>query len=171
MSIEIHCPGCAKLIRAPDNAGGRHGKCPYCARKVYIPTPSSEVEILDIAEPTEEERRQEEQLRRESTSYVAGVSLADGDVPSDTDVGGEGVRRPETPGEVIDLPGLVDTFLCAMRDAKLDEADNAVAALKRAGNKAKDYVTGVMLDEMPPQIDGVPEPVLKGFLKTLSAKL
>jgi len=166
MSIDLHCPGCAKLIRAPDNAGGRHGKCPYCGRSVYIPMPEAEVEILGIAEPTEEKRRLEQQLRKESTSYVAGVSHADGDVPMETGVGG-----PETPGKVADLPGLVNQFLCAMRDAKLDEADRAVAALKRAGKKAKDYVTGVMLDEIAPQVEGVPEPVLKGFLKTLSAKL
>lgn len=171
MSIELHCPGCAKLIRAPDNAGGRHGKCPYCARSVYIPTPESEVEIFDVAEPTEEELRMEEELRRESVNYVAGVAHADAEIPGDSELVAEGVRRPETPGEVIDLHGLVDAFLCAMRDAQLDEADRAVDALKRAGGKAKDYVNGVMVDEIPPQIDGVPDPVLKGFLKTLSSRL
>ncbi len=171
MSIDLHCPGCAKLIRAPDTAGGRHGKCPYCGRRVYIPTPESEVEIFDIAEPTEEELRLEEKLRRESASYVAVVSHADGEVAGEAGGDGESVRPPEVPGEVVDLPDLVDAFLCAMRDAKLDAADSAVASLKRAGSRAKDYVEGVMLDEMPPQVEGIPQPVLKGFLKTLLGRL
>jgi hypothetical protein len=49
MSIDLHCPQCTKLIRAPDNAGGRHGKCPYCEAKVYIPTPPAEDDEIKIA--------------------------------------------------------------------------------------------------------------------------
>ena len=91
MSIELHCPGCQKLIRAPDNAGGRHGKCPYCERKVYIPTPASEVEVIDIAEPGEDEARQEELLRHESATYAAGVAHAEGQIPATDDekIGGD----------------------------------------------------------------------------------
>ena len=51
MSIELHCPQCEKLIRAPDNAGGKYGKCPYCETKVYIPAPPGEV--IDLGDEVE----------------------------------------------------------------------------------------------------------------------
>ncbi len=173
MSIDLHCPGCQKLIRAPDNAGGRHGKCPYCARKVYIPMPESEVELLDIAEPDEAETQREEALRRESTAYTAGVAHAAGEIPATDDegIGGDAQRRPEEPGEVIDIASEVETFLAAMRDSQLDQAEAAVTRLKRSAQRAKDYVENAMVDEIPPQIDGVPPPVMKGFLKTLLGRL
>ncbi len=173
MSIELHCPGCQKLIRAPDNAGGRHGKCPYCARKVYIPTPESEMEVLDIAEPDEDEAQQEEVLRHESATYAAGVSHSDGQIAATDEeaIGGDAQRRPEVPGDVIDVAAEVETFLAAMRDSKLDQADAAVTRLKRSAQRAKDYIENAMVDELPPQIDGVPPPVMKGFLKTLLGRL
>ncbi len=173
MSIDLHCPGCQKLIRAPDKAGGRHGKCPYCARKVYIPMPESEVEVLGVAEPDEDEAKQEELLRRESVAYAAGVAHAEGQIPAtdDEEFGGDAPRHPETPGEVIDVASEVETFLAAMRDSKLDQADAAVAQLKRSAQRAKDYIENAMVDELPPQIDGVPPPVIKGFLKTLLGRL
>jgi len=173
MSIDLHCPGCQKLIRAPDNAGGRHGKCPYCGRKVYIPMPENEVELFDIAEPDEDEARQEEQLRRESTAYAAGLAHAEGQIPATADegMGGDAPRRPEVPGEVIDIAAEVEMFLAAMRDSQLDQADAAVARLKRSAHRAKDYIESAMVDEIPPQIDGVPPPVMKGFLKTLLGRL
>ena len=41
MSIEIHCDHCGKLIKAPDDAGGQRGKCPYCHQSVYVPAPNA----------------------------------------------------------------------------------------------------------------------------------
>ena len=58
MSIELHCPKCGKLIRAPENTGGKHGKCPYCQGRVYIPMPyCKEEEILLAPIDAEEDRR------------------------------------------------------------------------------------------------------------------
>ena len=48
MSIELHCPQCQKSIKAPDSAGGKHGKCPYCKASVYIPDAHDNIEILSI---------------------------------------------------------------------------------------------------------------------------
>ncbi|MCH7474571.1 MAG: cytochrome C oxidase subunit IV family protein [Gemmatimonadetes bacterium] len=48
MSIELHCPQCEKLIKAPDTAGGRHGKCPYCGRDVYIPAISATAALAPV---------------------------------------------------------------------------------------------------------------------------
>jgi len=174
MSIDLHCPQCAKLIRAPDDAGGRFGKCPYCERKVYIPTPPEQIEDIPLAPVDEEEERRAEELRREAMELAATVAhdkttIAEGDGPSKAS--GGAVRRPEVPGEVVDIGDEVERFVLAMRDSKLDQAERAVATLKRAGQRAKDHVEGLFLDEMPPQYEKVPPPLAKGFLKTLLGRL
>ena len=40
MPIEFFCPGCGKLMRTPDDTGGRKGRCPSCQTKVLIPAAS-----------------------------------------------------------------------------------------------------------------------------------
>jgi hypothetical protein len=174
MSIELHCPQCGKQIRAPDDAGGRFGKCPYCERKVYIPTPPEAIEEIPLAPIDTEEERREEELRREAMELAAKVAHDKSTLPA-----GEGsahaptgsVRRPEVPGEVVDIGEEVERFVLAMRDSKLDQAEKAVNALKRTGQRGKDYVQGVMLDEMPPDYENVPAPLAKGFLKALLGRL
>jgi hypothetical protein len=167
MSIELHCPKCGKVIRAPDNAGGKHGKCPYCKESVYVPMPAEEVEEIGLAPIDEEEEQRLAEERRRSIEYITAVDhgtdtrgITDDDGPSST-----------TPGEVVDVPACVEMFIVAMRDSKLEDADDAVADLKRAGSRAKDYVQGLTVDEMPPEVENVPPPVVQGFLKTLLNRL
>ena len=66
MSIELHCPQCQKLIRAPDGAGGKRGKCPFCGSMVYIPTPPDEGEEIGLAPIDPDEERRAEELRKEA---------------------------------------------------------------------------------------------------------
>ena len=58
-----------------------------------------------------------------------------------------------------------------MSDSKLDEAEEAAAKLKRVRTEASDHVQGLLVDELPPTYEGVPPPVVKGFLKTLLGRL
>lgn len=37
MPISVECPSCGKIVRAPDNAGGKRGKCPQCGTIIDIP--------------------------------------------------------------------------------------------------------------------------------------
>lgn len=169
MSIELHCPQCQKLIRAPENAGGRRGKCPYCGNSVYIPMPPSEEDVIPIAPVDEEEERRTEEERRRSIRYAAMVDHA-------TEGGGAGVADAEptfddSPGEVVDLAAEVETYVLAMRDSKLDAAEAAVSRMRRVGARARDFVEGLFLDEMPPEYENVPAPVVKGFLKRLLDQL
>ena len=169
MSIELHCQQCQKLIRAPDNAGGKRGKCPYCGNNVYIPTPSDGSEEIGIAPIDQEEERRAEELRREAIQYAARVDHATDAGKADDRSAGAGVPQP--PGEVVDLNAEVETFVVAMRDSKLDEADAAAARLKRTGTRARDHVQGLLMDQMPLQVEGVPDPVVRGFLKALVSRL
>lgn len=166
MSIDLHCPKCGKLIRAPDNAGGKHGKCPYCKESVYVPTPPEEVEEIGIAPIDEAEEQRLAEERRRAIEYITAVDHG-------TDTRGiiDGNDPSTSAGEVIDIAANVEMFIVAMRDSKFDDADEAVADLKRTGARGRDYVQGLTVDEMPPEVEDVPPPVVQGFLKTLLTRL
>jgi hypothetical protein len=170
MSIELHCPKCQKLIRAPDNAGGRRGKCPYCKNSVYIPMPPDEVGEIPLAPIDAEEERRAEELRRESIEYVAEVDHATGPA-GDADEPGPPPGDGEFDDDFVDVPAAVEAFIWAMSDSKLDEAEEAATILKKLRTEASDYVQGLLVDELPPAYGDVPPPVVKGFLKTLLGRL
>ncbi len=174
MSIEFNCPACEKSIRAPDTAGGKYGKCPFCEVKVYIPAPpSADEEEIGLAPIDEDEERREKELIRESVRYAAAFDKDPDKLPPEGAEGrGGGARRSEpVPGEVIEVADEVEAFVVAMRDSKLQDAERVLARLKRAGARAKDYVEGLMLDPTPPPIGNVPKPLLMGFLKSLLGRL
>jgi hypothetical protein len=177
MSIELHCPHCAKPIRAPDDAGGRHGKCPYCQQSVYIPLPPSPEDEIRVAPFDESDARREEELVAESIRYASAI---DKDPTMQSESGaprGErggaasGRERGDAAGGFVDVPDEVQKFVLSMHTSKLDEAERVVARLKRAGSRARDYVDGLYLDQIPPQIGNVPPPLAKAFLKTLLDRL
>ena len=177
MSIEFNCPSCEKSIRAPDTAGGKYGKCPFCEVKVYIPSPpSAGDDEIKLAPIDAEEEKRERELIRESVRYAAQFDKDPDKLPPEgaEGRGGAGARRmaePAAPGEVVEVADEVEAFVVAMRDSKLQDADRVVARLKRAGARSKDYVEGLMLDPTPPPIGNVPKPLLIGFLKSLLGRL
>ncbi len=173
MSIELHCPQCQKLIRAPDEAGGRRGKCPFCKNNVFIPRPPDETEEIGLAPIDEEEERRAEEARRESLRFVAAVDKAKdskllaGEAASSVN----GPPPVPTAGGGDNIAAEVETFIIAMRDSKLDAAEAAATRLRSAGARARDYVQGLLVDEIPPEFENVPAPVVQGFLKALLSQL
>lgn len=177
MSIELHCPHCAKPIRAPDDAGGKHGKCPYCRQSVYIPLPPSPDDEIRVAPLDEAETRREEELIAESIRYASAIDKdpsmqSEGPSPRGERGGpGAGRERGESASGFVDVVDEVQKFVLAMHTSKLDETERVVTRLKRAGSRARDYVDGLYLDQIPPQIGNVPPPLARAFLKTLLDRL
>lgn len=178
MPIELHCPKCQKPLRAPDDAGGKRSKCPGCGNSVYIPMPVSDEDIIPLAPIDEDEERRAEEERRESLRFAAIVDKAtEGGAP---DPGSKGKpaagarpapRAADAPGVVVELKTEVESFVLAMKDSKLDVAEAAVGRLRKAGDRARDYVQTMMLDEIPPKIGNLPPPLIQGFLKNLLGRL
>ncbi len=172
MSIELHCPQCEKLIRAPDEAGGRRGKCPYCKNSVYIPTPPDESEAIGLAPLDIVDEEKAEALRRESTKFA---SLVDHETDSKgiSDVSTTEQDAPVIPiaAEDVDPAVEVESFIAAMRDSRLDDADAAADRLKTAGRGARKYVRSLIAEGTPPAVENVPPPVVAGFLKSLKDRL
>ena len=177
MSIEIHCPACNKLIRAPDNAGGRRGKCPYCAASVYIPMPEDQAEEIPLAPVDETAEQRRERLRRESIAYAADVDH-ERRAKYDTAAGKADAKKQmpargaaDLDAEEVDVPDQVRAFVIAMRDSKLDEAGAIARRLKLRASQSREYVQGLMLDQMGLPIEGAPPALVNGFLKSLLERL
>lgn len=179
MPIELHCPQCQKMIRAPDTAGGHHGKCPYCGNSVYVPMPVTDDEdIIPLAPLDEAEERRAEEERREALRFAAIVDKATEGVSPEPSGRGKpmvGARSPsrgtDTPGVVVELKTEVESFVLAMKDSKLDVAESAANRIRKAGDRGRDYVQGLLIDEMPPKIGNLPPPLVQGFLKNLLSRL
>ena len=172
MSIEFHCPQCSKVIRAPDSAGGKHGKCPYCEGKVYIPTAADDSEEIGLAPVDETDVQREQNLKKEAARYSAAMSRETdappetaGESPEPRASGGGPVGAPD------DLDEAVEQFVLAMRDSKLDEADRIVKGLMSAGARAFEHVQNMIADPPPPAVADIPKPLYQGFLKTLLERL
>ena len=178
MPIELHCPSCQKSLRAPDDAGGKRSKCPNCGNSVYIPMPASDDDIIPLAPIDENEERRAEEERREALRFAAIVDKATEGGAVDTGAKGKPAagarsapRAADPPGVVVDIKSEVESFVLAMKDSKLDVAERAVNHLRKAGDRARDYVQGLLIDEIPPKIGNLPAPLVQGFLKNLLGRL
>ena len=49
MPIPVECPNCGKVVRAPDSAAGKRGKCPQCATVIDIPFAAPEAPAAPAA--------------------------------------------------------------------------------------------------------------------------
>ena len=128
MSISFHCECCKKKITAPDNAGGKWGKCPYCNHKCYIPTPKSDNdEELKLAPIDESEEEKYERMMRE-TQNLTGVLLHQTEIPPEPAEGGKNDDK--------ELTVQIIKYLRQMADGQLDEAQKtADKILKRRKSK------------------------------------
>ncbi len=163
MTIKFHCEYCGNLVQAPDDAGGKRGKCPHCQRSNFIPAPEGE-EPLDLAPLDEEEERRHR-------AEVERLMRAERDLIHET-------YRDETtprlnqrePGDVTtaDLHHLVVNYCLDMVSGQLDRARTHMDKLRQypeAGQGAvRDFISGKVLE---PALDRIPLRVLQGYLNEL----
>lgn len=173
MAIEFNCEHCNHLVKAPDEAAGRQGKCPHCGGVNYIRRPPEDGGELEL-EPLDEN---EEQRRRQQAAADAAVQwklLHERNVPGEPGGrgGGGGRGAPPAPPSAKQLASLVVRYVESMSQGKLAQADEVAEQLVR-------YRTQVasLLDEMVNEdlsaygLGSLPRPVLMGFLKQLRSKL
>lgn len=169
MSIEIHCSQCNKLIKAPDNAGGKRGKCPYCSNSVYIPMPHDDDDVIGLAPIDEAEEQRAEKERRVAARYASEVAHGTDAGPDNTESSSPSSKDSGTAN--INVEEEVENFLRAMGTSSLDDAEAAVTRLNRAGKNAKQHIKDQNAEDLAALVGGIPVPVVKGFLKTLLGRL
>jgi phage FluMu protein Com len=177
MAIEFHCEHCGKFIRAADEHGGKHGKCPACHQRVYIP--SSDIEPLELAPIDEDADRRARQMAQES-NRLADALLNESLPPSGglagASAGARGAAGPTRPAPAraepavpnIDIASTVHEYAIAMFEGELEEAQQHAEALRRFPRQMEEVVQRIVSDELPPPaVEHIPRPLLMGFLKQL----
>jgi len=177
MAIEFHCPRCGKLVRAPDEAGGKRGKCPTCGHISYIPMPDDQLEEIDLAPIDEEEERRRRALEEES--LAAEMQLLK-EKQTGPDLGparpDEGGIAPETvpliPQRPEDVEALTVEWIRSMADGDIADADRTLALLRQNRQAAIEAV-GRLAGQEPPPADliDLPRPVLDRYFKSLIEQL
>jgi len=173
VAIEFHCSQCSKLIRAPDDAGGRRAKCPYCQQSVYVPS-AEPAEPIPVAPIDDED--QLERLRREDRAfYTEVVKEVGGDDAGAGSRGpsgkpGDGSKSPQAYQEDVDA--LIVRYLRAMQRSELEEAEDVVELLRGDAEQAREHIQPLLMDEMPPSgVERMPPALLHGFLRKLQERL
>jgi hypothetical protein len=166
MTIQFHCEHCRKEIQAPDAAGGKRGKCPFCGTSNYIPAPVTEEDAIPLA-PVDEE----DELRRQKE--VEDLLRQERDLLAET--GGQPVdpqERPRAEEAKPDLRNLVVKHCLFMFAGKLPQAQAQTHLLTEHGAQAiqtvEDFMSGREID---PALANMPGGLLQGFLRQLKQHL
>lgn len=172
MAIEFHCEHCNHVIKAPDDSGGRTGKCPFCHNPTYIPRPAAEQE-LDFAPLDDGEEQRRKKAAMEDAAYQRSL-LHERAVPGEPS---RGAKKPAAGGSSFVPPtkavtALIVSYVEAMSTGRLDKAEEFA---KELSSQSANAVT--ILDEMSREdltgygLPALPKPVLVGFLKQLRQRL
>ena len=166
MSITFRCEHCHREVTAPDGAGGKRGKCPFCKKATYIPAPVAEDEVLDLApvDEAEERRRQAEieALRNQDLALVDNSPDGSNEPPLE--------QRQDLMPE--DLHHFAINCCIDMANSNLERSATHVAKLKQFGSLGRQAVDEMLADEMlDPALASLPEQLVRGFLRQLRAEL
>ena len=165
MPISFHCESCKKKIKAPDQAGGKWGNCPYCNHKCYIPLPKNEEEEeLRLAPIDELEESRLENMMRETHDLTKNI-LHESQLPDDEPSGGGGASEKE-------LIKMSILYLRQMVDGELEQAERTFRKLKINKRNTLRILASMARSERPePELSDIPESVLSGLIRDASGKL
>ena len=148
MSISLHCESCKKKIKAPDETGGKWGKCPHCGHRCYIPLPKSNDDPLffDAGE-------------REILTQIA--------LPEDDPVAAASTRISNEK-EIIKYCIL---YLRQMADGELAAAEHTFSQLKKYKKPVLRTLASMARAEQPePELADLPPTILQGLIRDVSTK-
>ena len=168
MTILFQCEHCHKEVKAPDEAAGRRGKCPYCGQSSYIPAPVSEEDLVPLAEVDEKE---EAQRKAEIDRLLAAErellhEQARTPEPADADAG------PATQSTPEQLYHHVVNYVLDMSNGNFERAALHVAKLKKFGFAAHQAVEDFQRGRAEEAVLApLPKRVLQNYLSQLKSEL
>lgn len=183
MPIELHCNHCGKLVRAPDDAGGKHGKCPACHQSVYIPTPSDQLDALALEPVDSEFERRKKRLAHEAAEMAARVlrdrdglgpekpgdraeRMAAADRAAASSAAAAPVARPAASASQVSE--WVIGYAVSVAQGDLTTAERLEGEIRANMKTAEDVIQRILVDELPPMaLAKIPRPVLVGIFKKL----
>jgi len=166
MSITFHCEHCGKKIEAPDNAGGKWGKCPACHNKLYVPGLDSDEE-LKLAPIDKGDQDKQKQLLAETYELTQDI-LLEREVPDEL----ADVATPAIGTSDKELTKNIVVYLRQMADGNLDQAERIANSIVPSGGRALKILDEIALSEIPePELADIPQQVLSGLIRTLRSKI
>lgn len=175
MSIQIHCDYCGKKVEAPDNAGGKWGKCPSCHNKLYIPDLSSDEEIKLV--PIDESEEQRKKQLMEETFQLEQKILLERETPDETTPTKNSQPTTEStqPATTIGEKELTKNIILYFRyaaDDQTGDADQLINLIAPHNKQALQLIDRIALSEIPePELADIPPQVLAGLIRTLRNKI
>ena len=165
MTIKFNCEHCRKEIQAPDAAGGKRGKCPFCGTSNYIPAPVGEDDVIPLAPLDESEERQRQKEIQDLLNQERDILAETGGQPKapEEDNGSSSKQA---------LHDLVVNYCLDMHSGKIERAATHAEALRDYGPAAvrmtDDFMSG---KEIEPALATMPGGLLQGFLRKLKQSL
>jgi hypothetical protein len=165
MPIQFHCEHCGKKIEAPDNAGGKWGKCPRCHNKVYVPQLETGGDELKLAPIDEGEAIRQRQLMAETFEITQNIL--------------EEKTLPETPGSGQNsdmseeqLTEIVIRYLRQMYEGDLEDAQRTSELIVAHRRKVKGIVEQIAASDPPdPELMDIPQQVLSALIRNLRVQI
>jgi hypothetical protein len=173
MGITFHCEHCGKKIEAPDNAGGKWGKCPGCKNKVYVPSKQQEEEEeLRLAPLDSEEERRKRELLAETVRLQEEI-MSETAAPEDgAPPKGKPVAGKAEPLSEAELTTIIIGYLREMADGDLEMAEQTATTIIPNSSKAVRILERIALSQIPePELSDIPQQVLSGLIKELRSRL
>lgn len=169
MSITFHCEYCGKKIQAPDNAGGKWGKCPGCHNKLFVPPAQVKDDELKLAPIDETEEQRQKRLLAESFKLRQNI-LSETAEPDDEK--GAKPARPAAAADDKKVTTQIVTYLKLMVNGELDKAERVASGIKTFGDQAADILDQIAYGEKSlDELEDIPQQVLFGMIKELQEKI
>ena len=167
MSISFQCEQCKKKVKAPDDAGGKWGSCPFCKHRCYIPLPPSpDDEELKLAPVDHSEETRYGKLMRETYSLTRNILQ---ETPDDEEPVAGGVFNEADEKELIKN---IIIYLRQMADGQLTQAEKTITRISRHKNPAKRILQKMLRAERPePELADINAKLLQGLIKNLAVKM
>ncbi len=171
MGIAFTCEFCGKKIEAPDNAGGRWGRCPACHNKLYIPKQdSNEEEELKLAPIDERDIAKQKQLLAEANKLAQQI-MDEREIPSEP-AGAAVVSASDEEVDENQLTINIITYLRQMAEGDLDRAEGLANKIIPHRRNAAKILDQIALSEIPePELADIPQQVLSGLIRTLRNRI
>jgi len=168
MPISFHCESCKQKIKAPDETGGKWGRCPHCKHKCYIPLPKPPDEPeLKLIPMDESEETQMDQLMRETKNITKEI-LSQSSLPEE-DAAAPGGAQTVEEKEIIKTCIL---YLRQMADGELAAAEHTFSQLKKHKKTALRVLSSMARSDRPePELADLPPRMLEGMIRDVSAKM
>ena len=164
MPISFHCESCKKKIKAPDNTGGKYGKCPFCDHRNYIPRPKSPDEDEIALAPIDESAETKYAELMKETQLLTQEILHEKEAADKDD-------QDDAPNEKDLLKNLI-VYLVQMAAGDLDAAGRTYKNIEPFKDSAVPLTQQLAKASTPePELAHIPPKVLQGLAKSLIVQL